>query len=256
MLRSTSMTSVFMNRGAWFWLVPFFWLTCLLVAAFSFPHLEQVFAHISPNQRQVIYARDSFSSLLLNHLYLVGIAAFISIILGVSSAIFVTRPYGKEFLPLVSQIASIGQTFPPIAVLALSVPLLGFGALPTILALTLYGLLPIVRNTLAGLQGVDSAVIESAKGMGMSSIQILWQVELPLASTVIMSGIRTSITINIATAAIGSTIGATTLGDPVISGLVNGNTAYVVQGAILIGLLALATDSFLDRVQQVIKTPA
>ncbi|MCD8513263.1 MAG: ABC transporter permease, partial [Nitrincola sp.] len=151
---------------------------------------------------------------------------------------------------------SIGQTFPPIAVLALSVPLLGFGALPTILALTLYGLLPIVRNTLAGLQGVDSAVIQSAKGMGMSSIQILWQVELPLASTVIMSGIRTSITINIATAAIGSTIGATTLGDPVISGLVNGNTAYVVQGAILIGLLALATDSFLDRVQQVIKTPA
>ncbi|MCD8513021.1 MAG: ABC transporter permease, partial [Nitrincola sp.] len=113
MLRSTSMTSVFMNRGAWFWLVPFFWLTCLLVAAVSFPHLEQLFAHISPNQRQVIYARDSFSSLLLNHLYLVGIAALISIILGVSSAIFVTRPYGKEFLPLVSQIASIGQTFPP-----------------------------------------------------------------------------------------------------------------------------------------------
>ncbi|TVQ65784.1 MAG: ABC transporter permease [Oceanospirillales bacterium] len=237
-----------------FWGVPLFWLFCLVIATFSFPYFEELFRQVAPNQRQVIYTRDSFFALLLNHLSLVGIAAIISILLGVSSAIFVTRSYGKDFLPLVSQIASMGQTFPPIAVLALSVPLLGFGALPTILALSLYGLLPIVRNTLAGIQGVDSAVIESARGMGMSSFQVLRQVELPLASTVILSGIRTSVTINIATAAIGSTIGASTLGDPVISGLVNGNTAYVIQGAILIGLLALSTDSLLDRLQNRLST--
>lgn len=236
------------------WGIPLLWLTCLVIATFSFPYFEEIFKQIEPNQRQVIYSRDSFFTLLLNHLSLVGIAAIISILLGVSSAIFVTRPYGKDFLPLVSQIASMGQTFPPIAVLALSVPLLGFGALPTILALSLYGLLPIVRNTLAGMQGVDAAVIESARGMGMSSFQVLRQVELPLASTVILSGIRTSVTINIATAAIGSTIGASTLGDPVISGLVNGNTAYVIQGAILIGLLALSTDSLLDRLQHHLST--
>ncbi len=241
--------SLIKNHGV-FWITPMFWLTCLLVATFGFVHLEELFAQISPTQRQVIYSRDSFLALLLNHIYLVSIAAIISICVGVISAIFVTRSYGKEFLPLVSQVASMGQTFPPIAVLALSVPLLGFGTLPTILALTLYGLLPIVRNTLAGIQGVNPAVLESAKGMGMSSIQVLWRVELPLSSTVILSGIRTSITINIATAAIGSTIGASTLGDPVISGLVNGNTAYVIQGAILIGLLALTTDSFLERLQQ------
>jgi osmoprotectant transport system permease protein len=237
-----------------FWGVPLFWLFCLVIATFSFPYFEELFRQVAPNQRQVIYTRDSFFALLLNHLSLVGIAAIISILLGVSSAIFVTRSYGKDFLPLVSQIASMGQTFPPIAVLALSVPLLGFGALPTILALSLYGLLPIVRNTLAGIQGVDPAVIESARGMGMSSFQVLRQVELPLASTVILSGIRTSVTINIATAAIGSTIGASTLGDPVISGLVNGNTAYVIQGAILIGLLALSTDSLLDRLQNRLST--
>lgn len=233
-----------------FYGIPLFWLICLVIATFSFPYFDDFFREVAPNQRYVIYSRDSFASLLLNHLALVGVAALISIVLGVSSAILVTRPYGKDFLPLVSQIASMGQTFPPIAVLALSVPLLGFGALPTILALSLYGLLPIVRNTLAGIQGVDFAVIESARGMGMSSFQILQQVELPLASTVILSGIRTSVTINIATAAIGSTIGASTLGDPVISGLVNGNTAYIIQGAILIGLLALSTDSLLDRLQQ------
>jgi osmoprotectant transport system permease protein len=86
--------------------------------------------------------------------------------------------------------------------------------------------------------------------MGMSPWQVLCQVELPLAGRVILAGIRTSVTINIATAAIGSTIGARTLGDPVIAGLVNGNTAYVLQGAILIGLLALAADSLFEALER------
>jgi len=139
---------------------------------------------------------------------------------------------------------------PPVAVLALAVPVMGFGEKPTLFALVLYGLLPILRNTLAGLSGINSAVLESAKGMGMSSVQVLFKVELPLAGRVILAGIRTSVTINIATAAIGSTIGARTLGDPVIAGLVNGNTAYVLQGAILIGVLALATDSVFEAIFQ------
>jgi osmoprotectant transport system permease protein len=122
----------------------------------------------------------------------------------------------------------------------------GFGEAPILVALTLYGLLPILRNTLSGLEGVDTRVREAATGMGMSASQVLLQVELPLATRVITAGIRTSVTINIATAAIGSTVGARTLGDPVIAGLVNGNTAYVVQGALLIGLLALATDSLFE----------
>jgi ABC-type proline/glycine betaine transport system permease subunit len=89
-----------------------------------------------------------------------------------------------------------------------------------------------------------------ALGMGMSPVQVLVRVELPLAGRVILAGIRTSVTINIATAAIGSTIGARTLGDPVIAGLVNGNTAYVLQGAILIGLLALTTDSLFEALER------
>lgn len=233
-----------------FWGLPLFWGMCLLLATLGLPWLEELFRQVAPGHRQVIYSRDSFALLLGNHLLLVGLAALISISLGLAGAVFVTRPYGRDFLPLVSQVASMGQTFPPVAVLALSVPLLGFGALPTIMALALYGLLPIVRNTLVGLDSVDPAILESARGMGMSPLQVLWQVEIPLAANVILGGIRTSVTINIATAAIGSTIGATTLGDPVISGLVNGNTAYVLQGAILIGFLAVTADSCLDRLQQ------
>lgn len=114
-------------------------------------------------------------------------------------------------------------------------------------ALLLYGLLPIVRNTLAGIEGISPSVLEAARGMGMTGGQILRQVELPLAAPVILAGIRTSVTINIATAALGATVGSSNLGDPIISGIVNGNTAYIVQGALLIALLALAVDSVFAR---------
>ncbi|MEH6368214.1 MULTISPECIES: ABC transporter permease [Pseudomonas] len=226
------------------------WLLLLLVAVFSMDQFEGFFRQIEPDARAVIYQRSSFAQLLGKHLLIVGAASLVSVIVGVAAGILATRRWGRDFLPLVSQVASIGQTFPPVAVLALAVPLLGFGSLPTIFALVLYGLLPVLRNTLAGLQDVSPTVIEAARGIGMSPLQSLFKVELPLASVVILAGIRTSVTVAIATAAIGSTIGASTLGDPVIAGLVNGNTAYVLQGAILIGLLAVLIDSLFECVQQ------
>ncbi|MAX33633.1 MAG: ABC transporter permease [Halomonadaceae bacterium] len=211
------------------------------------PHLGALFAAIDPEAREPIYRRDPFIDLLANHLLVVAGASSIAIVSGVSAAIMVTRPWGRDFLPLVSQLASIGQTFPPVAVLALAVPWLGFGGLPTVVALVLYGLLPIVRNTLVGIGEVDPSTREAARGMGMSPSQVLWQLELPLAAPVILAGIRTSVTVGIATAAIGSTIGAKTLGDPIIAGIINGNTAYILQGAILIGVLALFIDSVFAR---------
>ena len=229
------------------WLVPMVWLALLLAATLGMGQLEGVFRWLESDSRQVIYARADFLTLLGRHLLVVSVAAALAILIGVGAAIAATRPWGRDFLPLVSQLASIGQTFPPVAVLALAVPVLGFGTLPIIVALLLYGLLPIVRNTLAGLAGIEAGVMEAARGMGMSRGQILRQVELPLAAPVILAGIRTSVTINIATAAIGATVGASNLGDPIISGIVNGNTAYVVQGALLIGLLAISVDSLFSR---------
>ncbi len=225
------------------WLSPLLWLSLLLSACLGMEGLKGLFRLVEPDSQSLIYDRADFIVLLGRHLLVVGVAALLAILLGVGAAVAVTRPGGRDFLPLVGQLASIGQTFPPVAVLALAVPVLGFGTLPIIVALLLYGLLPIVRNTLAGLEGIDPGVAEAARGMGMTGGQRLRQVELPLAAPVILAGIRTSVTINIATAAIGATVGASNLGDPIISGIVNGNTAHVLQGALLIGLLALSVDS-------------
>ncbi|MBB3140834.1 ABC transporter permease [Halomonas organivorans] len=241
-------------RGARRWLTPLLWGGLLLGACLGMQHLEGLFRLVETDSRSVIYARADFLTLLGRHLLVVGVAALAAVVIGVGAAVAVTRRAGRDFLPLVAQLASIGQTFPPVAVLALAVPVLGFGTLPIIVALLLYGLLPIVRNTLAGLQGIDPGVREAARGMGMTSGQLLRQVELPLAAPVILAGIRTSVTINIATAAIGATVGASNLGDPIISGIVNGNTAYVLQGALLIGLLALTVDSVFARLQPAAST--
>ncbi|MES2820149.1 MAG: ABC transporter permease [Pseudomonadota bacterium] len=232
------------------WLAPLAWGALLLAAVFGMAELEPLLRQLQPGSGTLIYSRTSFAQLVVNHLLIVGAASLIAVGLGLAAGILVTRPWGRDFLPLVSQVAAIGQTFPPVAVLALAVPLLGFGSLPTLFALVLYGVLPVLRNTLAGLDGLSPGVLEAARGMGMSARQVVLQVELPLAAPVILAGIRTSVTVAIATAAIGSTIGASTLGDPVIAGLVNGNSAYVLQGALLIGLLALCVDSLFEALQQ------
>ena len=229
------------------WAAPLLWLVLLLLLALGGDWLEPLLRWSEPDARRVLYPQADLLTLLGRHVQVVAIASGLAVLIGVGAAILVTRPGGRDFLPLVAQFASMGQTFPPVAVLALAVPVLGFGTWPIIVALLLYGLLPIVRNTLAGLEGVDPAVQEAARGMGMGGAQRLWQVELPLAAPVILAGIRTSVTVNIATAALGATVGASNLGAPIIAGIVNNNTAYILQGALMIGLLALVVDSIFAR---------
>lgn len=123
--------------------------------------------------------------------------------------------------------------------LALAVPIMGFGTAPTLVALFLYGLLPIFENTLSGLAGVPPQVLDAAKGMGMSDRQRLLGVELPLALPVILEGIRLSVVINLGTATIGSTVAAKGLGEVIIAGLLSDNTAFILQGGLVVGLLAV-----------------
>ena len=221
-------------------------LTLLLLVTLSLPHWQGLFHWLQPDSKQVIYNRDGFFTLLGSHLLLVLSSGLAASLTGIGLGLWVTRDSGRDFLPLVSTLASVGQTFPPVAVLALAVPALGFGFKPAFFSLLLYGLLPVVRNTIAGIQGIAPAVQEAAQAMGMTPWQQLWQVELPMAASVILAGVRTSLIINVATATIGSTIGARTLGDPIIAGLINFNLAYVVQGALLVGLLAISLDSLFD----------
>jgi osmoprotectant transport system permease protein len=165
----------------------------------------------------------------------------------VTAGLLVTRPMGAPFRGMIETLAAMGQTFPPVAVLAIAVPLLGFGTWPAMIALALYGLLPILENTVSGLGQVPAAVREAALSSGMSPLQSLRYAELPLAAPVILAGIRVSVTINIGTAALASTVGAKSLGLPLIIGLNSDNIAYVIQGALLIGALAITVDLALGR---------
>jgi len=202
------------------------------------PLLERAFPGVEP----VIYNRDSFLALFLSQLGLVAAASFAASLVGISVAVFVTRPAGRDFRAMVDALATVGQTFPPAAVLAIAVPMVGFGARPTVIALFLYGLLPIIENAIAGLEGVPHGVREAAEGMGLSGWQRLCQVDLPLAVPVILAGIRVSVTIAIGTATIGSTVGALTLGTPIFDGLVANKLPFVLEGAVLVALFAILTD--------------
>ena len=197
------------------------------------------FGLFTKNAQPAIYNQGSLLDITLNHLAIVAAATAAATIIAVGLAIIVTRPFGAEFLPLSRSLANIGQTFPPVAVLALAVPMLGFGTAPTLVALFLYGLLPIFENTLTGITNLPPAVIDAARGMGMSGWQRLIKVELPLALPVILAGIRLSVVISLATATIGSTVAARTLGEVIIAGLLSGNTSFVLQGGLIVGVLAV-----------------
>ncbi|WP_029593333.1 ABC transporter permease [Franconibacter pulveris] len=231
---------------------PLAWLIAAYIALLiALPHSGALFGWLFPEQSRPLYQQESFVTLTLAHLLLVGVSSLAATLLGVGLGVAVTRPAGAEFRQLVETIAAAGQTFPPVAVLAIAVPVMGFGREPAIIALILYGLLPVLQGTLAGLASVPQGVKEVAKGVGMSDAQRLFKVELPLAAPVILAGIRTSTIVNIGTAAIASTVGANTLGTPIIMGLSGFNTAYVVQGAILVGLAAIIVDRAFDRLERV-----
>ena len=217
-------------------LVAFALLVAFLLAPQRFAPL---FAPLTEYGAPPIYDQGSLLVLALDHLGTVFLAAAASTLVAVALGILVTRPVGREFLPLSRTLINIGQTFPPVAVLAIAVPLVGFGELPTLLALFAYGLLPIFENTISGLQSCPPAVMEAADGMGMTSRQRLLGVELPLAMPLILEGIRLSLVINVGTATIGSTVAAKGLGEVIIAGLLSNNTAFILQGGLVTGLLAM-----------------
>lgn len=213
---------------------------------------ENVLKYLFPDEGQHIHPRGSLLELVWEHMSLVIVSSVISIIVGITVGVMVTRPRGRNFLGIVTNLSSLGQTFPPVAVLALAVPALGFGFKPTVVALFLYGLLPIIRNTISGIETIQPDVKEAAYGMGMTSWQVLYRIELPLSARVIMAGIRISVVINIGTATVGATIGAGGLGSPIIAGLIGENPAYVLEGAIPAALLAIILDMFLGQIERAI----
>ena len=186
---------------------------------------------------------------LLAHIGLTFISLLIAVAIGLPLGIFIAKR--KKISGPVLGFTGILQTIPSIALLGFMIPLLGIGPKPAIVALFLYALLPIVRNTFTGITGVEPAIREAAKGMGMSSGQILAKVELPLALPVILAGIRTATVINVGVATLAAYIAAGGLGEFIFGGIALNNTNMILAGAIPAALLAIIFDFILSKVQKI-----
>lgn len=187
----------------------------------------------------------------VEHMALTFIALAIAVLIGVPLSILCTR-YRKLANPVLGVVGVI-QTIPSIALLGFMLPLLGIGAVPAIVALFLYALLPIVRNTYAGIDEADPAVVEAARGMGMTGGQILRKVELPLAVPVIFAGIRTATVINVGVATLCALIGAGGLGEYIFRGIALNNGVMIMAGALPAALLAIFFDNLLGLIEKNIK---
>lgn len=238
------------RRGLVGWLV-----AALAVLAFAWLVSQQalwarVLSALFPGEPKPIFPSGTLAQLTVQHLQLVFLSSAATVAIGIPLGIFVTRPGGRDFRDVVTAAVDIGQTFPPVAVLALAMPLLGLGYVPTIVALFIYGLFPVVSGTIAGLDAVPPAVLEAARGMGMGSARTLLRVELPLAARVILAGVRTSVIINVGTATVGAAFGAGGLGGPIVGGLLVQNYAYITEGAVAAALLAVLLDAILGQLER------
>lgn len=181
------------------------------------------------------------------HIYISAIALFLGVIVAIPLGVLLTRY--KKIAGFTIGLASVLQTVPAMALLAMMIPLFGIGALPAIVALFIYSLLPILRNTYLGMENVDPTLRDAAKGMGMSNLQSILQVELRMAAPVIMAGVRLSATYVIAWTALASYIGAGGLGDFIFNGLNLYRPDLILGGSIPVIILALIVDFLLGRLE-------
>ncbi len=188
---------------------------------------------------------------LYEHIIIFGISWAVAVLIGIVISIMVSRPGVKpRVTDTVVGITSAAQSVPSIAVIAVVFLFTGIGMVPAIIALFLYSLVPIIFNASSAFKTIDPALKEAARGMGMSSRQILWKVEIPLIIPQLFSGIRTAATINIGTTTIASAVGAGGLGELIFIGLRLINTSQIFAGAFPAALLAIFIDILLSRLER------
>lgn len=179
---------------------------------------------------------------ILEHVQLSTVSTVLAVTAAVPAGIAATRPGLRRLASPLMFLANVGQSVPTVAVLALAFSVTGIGFRTAVIGLWAYSLLPVLRNTVAGLAGVDPDAVEAARGMGMSPAQVLVRVELPLARPVVLAGIRTAAVVNVGTAALATFVGAGGLGDLITVGLDNQRDRILYTGAALTAVLALAVD--------------
>ena len=188
---------------------------------------------------------------LAEHLVLVAIAVGVATLVGIPLGIAATR--SKRFERPILGVANVLQTIPSLALFGFLIPLPllgGVGARPAIVALTLYAILPIARNTYAGIRGVDRALVEAGRGMGMTPTQLLLRVELPVAAGVVLAGVRVATVVSVGVATIAAAIGAGGLGVFIFRGIAMVDNVTILAGALPAALLALVADGLLGVVER------
>ncbi len=231
------------------WAAALGWLLLLLLSVYRFEWIEGPLAALF-GSKQVMRPRATLPEYALQHLQLVAVSTALSTAIGLLLGLLVRLRLFREFREPLLKTATFLQTIPSAAVLALSVPVLGYGQEPVLIALVFYGLLPILRNTIEGLDAVPEEALSAASGMGMSPLQRLLRVEWPLALPAIFAGIRTSVIVNISAATIGAAVGTGGLGVLIVNGIRSMDVTMIIKGALPVSLLALLAGSLFSAAEK------
>lgn len=190
----------------------------------------------------------------VEHLQITAVATVIVLITAIPVGILLTRPTLRRFAAPVTAVANAGQAAPVIGIVVLLAIWVGFGFWTAVASFSIYAFLPVLRNTIVGLQGVDSTLVEAARGMGMSTLGVLFRVELPLALPVILVGARTALVLVVGTASFATFVSAGGLGTLVVTGITLFRGSILVSGGLIIAVLALLVD-WAGRVIELVLTP-
>lgn len=199
----------------------------------------------------VVTRWDFFLGLLLEHLQIAIISIVIAMVFGLAIGVFISE-FHKSAKPVMGLVNFI-YTIPSISLLGFLIPLSGIGDTTAIIALTVYALLPMVRNTYTGLTNVSPLLIEAATGMGSTKFQVLYKIKLPLAMPIIIAGIRNMAVMTIALAGIASFIGAGGLGVAIYRGITTNNKAMTLVGSLLIAVLAIVVDTIIGKIEKAVQ---
>jgi osmoprotectant transport system permease protein len=218
-------------------------LLALILAALSLPDVAGLLVRVLDLQAGTPVPAGRLAWLARQHLVLALAGFALAGGLGLGLGILATRAAGARLRPALDTLAAAAQAAPPVVVVALALPVIGFGAAPILLALTAYGLMPVMRGTVGALATVPAEVRRAAIAMGLTPAQTLLRVELPLAAGPILEALRVVLVLGVATAAIGALAGAQTLGTPIVVGLQNQNNLALIQGAAAAAALAFLADA-------------
>ncbi len=211
---------------------------------------SRLLSALVPDAETVIYPTKPLPQLMGEQVFLVAVASALALVTGGALGAFALSRAGRPFRDLIVSVGSLAQTVPSVAIMALAVPVIGYGAEPAVLALVLYSILPIMLNVITGIEGVPPDARDAAMGMGMSPAQRLFGVEIPLAMPVIMGGVKNMLVINVSAATMGAVVSAGGLGMPILAGFDTYNNAYILEGALPAITLALLLDRLLTPVRE------